>query len=372
MKKSYSLADEFKKQPRLIYHPWPDPRGKEPARPRIIRERLAFLEEEREFFDGAFLFLDFTLFHVMRNFPLNYDIIVKELSPIAGLNSASFKFNFLLVFIDRPADLFDDWSICLENWSKAAKACRKAGLVGIAFDNEEYFGSPFHCEHQEKTFEEYQEQARLRGRQVMEAITKEWPDVIMMGGFHGPYISIPKGPKEISFFNDYLPKVQPYNKLKGPFYTGFFEGRGEKAVVIDGGELYGLHTEQDFKLSYDWQKRGLVSNQTNCPFIPKETRVAWKKEFSIGYGVIDNDAGVLRSPSLMQTTVENSIKACDHMVWLYCEKLNLFESGKEEDAIAEAVRKGKNAGLEKRKRAISSFRSDPVNKSRKSFSLTRS
>ena len=167
-----SRTESFISSPRVILHQW----GPARARPSTLAAKLSEWETKLDGVDGLYLFLEKTGFAVMSAQPLKADAVRAELKPLVGLAAKRLKFNFALVYNDRPADLFDDWSVPLANWRTFAAECRRAGLVGIAFDNEEYFGTwadyPGDCKYKQKTLAEYREQARKRGREVMEAINQ--------------------------------------------------------------------------------------------------------------------------------------------------------------------------------------------------------
>lgn len=130
-------ADDFRSSPRVILHQW----GPARASPNAFAMNLSTWEEKLDGVDGLYLFLEKSGFAVMSAKPLSAKAVQAELEPLAGLKPKRLRYNFAVVFNDRPADLFDDWSVTLTNWRVFAAECRRAGLVGIAFDNEEYFGT---------------------------------------------------------------------------------------------------------------------------------------------------------------------------------------------------------------------------------------
>ena len=85
------------------------------------------------------------------------------------------------------ADWFDDegWQRIVEHWRIAAWFAKQSGLKGLLFDPEpytpphsqfSYAAQPGHVLH---GFDEYAVKARERGRQVMQAVVEEYPEITM-------------------------------------------------------------------------------------------------------------------------------------------------------------------------------------------------
>lgn len=332
-----AATENFASSPRVILHQW----GPARARPSALRENLSVWEKKLEGVDGLYLFLEKTGFAVMSVKPLQAEAVRAELQPLLGLALQQLKYNFALVFNDRPADLFDDWSVPLTNWRVFAAECRRAGLVGIAFDNEEYFGAwadyPTDCKYPRKTLDEYREQARKRGREVMEAIVSGFPEAVVVT-LHGPTLSAAGGPKIVYARPD-------ANELWGPFFVGMLEGSGKNSLLCDGGELYALRSEDEFSTAYRWRKWGLASADADVPFIPENLRRDWSR-VSIAWGVYDGadeNTGRKTDPKTFQKCVAAAVSRCDHLVWVYFEKQNLLDG--ETGVWHRALSRGKRDGL---------------------------
>jgi hypothetical protein len=337
---SQSLLSEFKKQKRVLLHQWG---YSSRANTATLASNKDWINQNLSPFDGVYLYLDEASFSIMTNTPVNYDDILQELSPMVGLNLSHLKYNLALVYNDKPADPFDNWDNVIQNWSKMARAVRNSGLLGIAFDNEQYFDTwfdyPDDCKYKSKTLAEYQNQVRLRGKQIMEAMVAEYPEIVVVH-FHGPYISESKGPDII--YN--IPKI--YVELLGPFFTGFLEGKGDSAMVLDGGEMYYLRSKNDFATAYNWQKYGIASSQTNCSFIPSVFRPSWSEKINITYGIYDDTdplTGDIMNPSIWDTTVRNALMQADYFVWTYFEVVDMFSNNGNE--WVKATESGKEAAL---------------------------
>jgi hypothetical protein len=239
------------------------------------------------------------------------------LAPMRNTTFSQLRENFGLIQGTTPPDFFDDWSIPVANFGAVARALKDAGLKGVVFDNEQYFSKwgnyPTGCKYIGRTLAEYQTQARLRGRQVMEAMIAQFPEIAVLT-LHGPYVSEPRVPTPL------FPVWYTDNELFGPFFVGMMEGQSGSSVSIDGGELYHLRSADEFKRSYDWRKFTMPSDAFNCAFIPPALRPSWPGKSSICFGVYDRPfGGAGMDPTIARTTLTNALKQADRYVWFYTE-----------------------------------------------------
>jgi hypothetical protein len=334
--------------PCLILHDW---FGQSPAAtPSYVREHLAFLESQP--FDGLALYLrtpDLSLnvtLSVMSDTRLSAETIAKVLAPVAHLSSKTLRHNFAAVMSQSPPDLFDDWSGVIQNFGFLARASRDAGLEGIYFDNENYgvrwADYPSGVAYPRKTLAEYQAQARLRGRQVQEAMTAVFPDITVLT-LHGPYVSEPKAPSPL------FPSWQLSNRLLGPFFAGCVEGAGPKTRSIDGGELYHLRTPEEFRQSYEWRKKTIASDRVDCAFLPPALRAQWSARVDVAFGVYDRPfGGQGMDAAALQSSLTQALVHADGYAWLYVEGPTLLAPAARGGAPAEwvdAVRQARSDAL---------------------------
>jgi hypothetical protein len=305
-------------QKSLIYAGW---YGNTTPTPSFIASHFDFLETQP--FNGLVVYLrnaSMTInasTGVMTNTPMTHTAIASVLDPIRDLPFWQLQDNFGFVMGNDPPDFFDDWSVPIQNFRNLAHALHDAGLKGFVFDNEQYF-TPWanypDGVNYGYTLAQYETQARLRGRQVMEAMVSEFPDIVVIT-LHGPYVSEPDAPWQLGF-----PQWQNGNELQGPFFAGFQEGRGLLATNVDGGELYDLRSATDFQETYSWRKYDLPSDAVNCSFIPPALRPSWPGSVSISFGVYDYPyGGQAMNPSILATTLTNALARADRWVWFYSE-----------------------------------------------------
>ena len=273
--------------------------------------------------------------------------IAESLSAIDGQFEA-LDYNFLLVTINDPGDVFDDaaWAPVLANWNALAEAARDAGFAGLFFDVEEY-GTPWlnypeDYDGPSQDLDAYREQTRLRGRQMMEAVAAAWPDAQVLFTF-GPWLSEPDTPDYVRLLQ--VAGADEY-ELLGPLFVGFLEGAGPGNLVIDGGECYQYRSEEDFQLAYDWRETGIASDETDSAFIPAALRPDWGDRVSNGFGVYNidwkADDGYPMNPAVMETTLRNALARADDVVWYYNEEFadgsgNWYVPGSMPQAWTDAV-----------------------------------
>ena len=304
------------------------------SRPEYVREHFAHIESLP--FDGMTITSE-TGVLLMNGAARSHAQISADFAALGGLHFTRMKHNYAHVNVDRPADFFGDWSVTIENFRIFARVLREQGIEGIFFDNEEYarllFNYPDDCDDPAKSLDEYREQARLRGRQIAQAISSEFPDLVFVV-YHGPYSSFSGTPDEVRRGQT----AWEADELRGPFSVGIIEGLDSRARFVDGGEVFAYRTVEDFQLSYDYRKTGIVAEGVDCPYISSYLRPVWPANVGISFGVYNRGfAGQLMDPSILRPTLERALRRCDDFVWLYCEDLNWNAPGELATTWVDAV-----------------------------------
>ncbi len=270
--------------------------------------------------------------------------------------------NYLVTFIDRPGDLFDDlaWGQVVENFQLLAEAAKEAGFKGLIFDNEEYNGQwdNFPEDWPGAVAEDlplYQAQASLRGKQIMEAIDEVFPDGAF-GVMHGPYTSVDGGDATPRAVLDQTGGPQN-QELRGAFFTGLLEGKGPDQTLIDMGELYGARTPAALEASQDYRSE-IVRNLIDWN-VPSALLENWDELITISHMVSTDQFprdGV--TPESLEETLEAAFAHSEDAVFLYstvgtgfnAEDLDWFRPGAVRsewiDALAQAIADYEAAGDE--------------------------
>ena len=194
--------------------------------------------------------------------------------------------NFILIQT-RPADVdwFDDdgWRNIVEHWEIAAWIAHQTGFKGIAFDQEpyderiwNYFSQQNFDEH---TFEEYYEIARQRGREVMESVASQYPDITLLCYRMN---SVNKRSARQTESHTILYALEPKHGYS--LYPGFIDGWLDSApptvTFVDGGEdAYYFNNEQEFlQQAHDIKK--------NClSLVSPENHSKYRNQVQVGFGI---------------------------------------------------------------------------------------
>ncbi|KAA5542723.1 hypothetical protein FYK55_14455 [Roseiconus nitratireducens] len=167
--------------------------------------------------------------------------------------------NYLLLKAN-PGDIdwFDDagWEIIVDHYRVAADIARRAGLRGLLLDAEPYtdphrqFQYSRQAQASQHTFAEYQVMARTRGRQVMQAIAKEFPEAQLASFFLLSYLVQDhphRGPSPVGRGDaDWCLAGHAYGLLPA-FVDGWLDVIPKTMTIIDGCENgYWFQSRDDF------------------------------------------------------------------------------------------------------------------------------
>jgi hypothetical protein len=244
-----------------------------------------------------------------------------ELSPLQGVSFDNVRHNFLLVYA-TPAGPFTSYDTVVQNFADLAQASREAGLQGIFFDNEEYFGPTWRPDVTCPDIDLVQcrEQARSTGRAVMTAMIERWPDVQVMTA-SGPWLSDSGTYEQLKHigWND----IAGANQVWGAFAVGMLEGAaGTDAAYIDGGGVYTQSSLDDLAVAYDWFRNGMAENGD---IVPADLRETYQDEVEIAFGIYDfpeQYRGKVSDPNVWRDDISEALRVADTYVWAYSERFN--------------------------------------------------
>lgn len=305
-------------QPLLIKHGWDVPT------PQFVRDHLAAMQEMP--FAGVIVSVPDLGDRVQRQAPVSLAQFRAALAPLRGLSLGSLAHSFAIVYATPAGDYFGDYTVPVENFARLARAVREAGLVGIVYDNEEYFGQvsdyPLNCRGH--SLDACRSQALKRGQQVMDGMRAQFPGIQVMA-LLGPWIS---DPRTATVFD----QVVPYNdaasrhELMGPFIVGMVASvAGTSAKVIDGGEIYTARTAGQFAVIRSWVKSGVASPGG---IVPADLRARWAGSVSAAFGVYDRQwMGAGTDVASWRATLRNALATTDEYVWAYTEHYDWWGTG---------------------------------------------
>ena len=253
---------------------------------------------------------------------------------IDNLRACKFKRltdNFI-VFNANPGsvDWFDDagWANITDHWRIAAWVARQSGVKGILFDPEPYvrdhkqFSYRLQSESEKHTFAEYRRQVRLRGREVMTAITAEYKDITIFCYFLN---SIQKRA---------VRQAKPAAALKKSSYglfpafiDGWLDAAGAGVTLVDGCEsAYRYNSQLEYLQSAVFIKgdaQKLIS-PANCAKYRAQVQVSygmyldayWNPKSSPWY--VDGLGGP--RVKRLRANLAAAMRCADEYVWVYGEK----------------------------------------------------
>ncbi|MEL6797973.1 MAG: hypothetical protein AAFO89_14280, partial [Planctomycetota bacterium] len=251
----------------------------------------------------------------------SYDNWIAPIEPLLNDPANGLTDNYLVLQTDRPADFLEDWSVAVANVRDLAAIARDAGFVGIYFDNEEYqtpiWDWPSAVDTPSAGWAAYEAAARAKGRLIGEAMSDEFPDIRVIV-LHGPYIADDSVPNSIRRNQFGVGSFELY----GPFYAGMLEGLGDRATLIDGGEVYALRTEAEFRGHALWRRWGMSSDAHDVSFLNAADRHRHRTQTEISFGVypLEFPVGSTMSPAILRTTLEAALRQSDSVAWFYSEE----------------------------------------------------
>lgn len=238
-------------------------------------------------------------------------------------------------------DWFDDFSAIVNNARMTARLVRRAKLKGILFDVEQYNDKLFDPAKQpgrdRHTVEEYVEQVRRRGAEVMTAFQREAPGLAVFLTY-GYVLAGTRRDDQLRHDYGLLPA----------FLDGMFAAARGRTMIVDGWEnSYGFRRPIQFETSY---RQIHVGNRALCG-VPD----AYAKRVQAGFGLwmdldwrrkgwdVDAVSKNAFTPQALETSLALALKRTDRYVWLYTEQPRWWPREKLPDAYVEAVRQARTA-----------------------------
>jgi len=227
-------------------------------------------------------------------------------------------------------DWFDDtgWRQIVDHWRIAAWVARQAGVKGILFDPEPYtkpfaqFRYDAQPERDKHTFDEYYAKARQRGREVLQAVVAEYPNVTLFCYFMNSICSVATG----------QPDPRPALRTLGyGLYPAMIDGWLDVApptvTFVDGCESAYL-----FNSTTQFLEAGLLMRGACQELVSPENRAKYRAQVQVSFGIyldaywnpndspwyIDGQGG--SRVDRLGANVEAALRVADQYVWIYGEK----------------------------------------------------
>ncbi|MEW6355318.1 MAG: hypothetical protein AB1696_03255 [Planctomycetota bacterium] len=227
-------------------------------------------------------------------------------------------------------DWFDDegWKQIVEHWRIAAWVAKQGGFKGILFDPEPYtkphiqFAYSAQPEKEKHTFNEYHAQARERGRQVMEAILSEYPDITIFCYFMNISCATATGHK------DPRPMLERLGYgLLPPFVDGWLDVMPPTVTLVDGCEYAYMYNSV-----MQYVESALMIKGACQELVSPENRAKYRAQVQVSFGIyLDAYSNPEGSKYYMKTNLPSrlhqlranvgaAMRVADEYVWIYGEK----------------------------------------------------
>lgn len=263
--------------------------------------------------------------------PWKQEWFQKPLEDLQAVKSAQLTDNFLALGANPGnVDWFDDegWKNLVEHWRIAAWLAKAGGLKGIRFDPEPYtqgfaqFSYAMQAGREQHTFAEYAQKARERGREVMRAVAKEFPDCVLFTYFMNSANATAAGhPNPTALLTG------SHYGLYAPFIDGWLDEILPQMILVDGCEnAYLYNSPMQYLLSSVLIKGDLQS------LVSPENRAKYRAQVQVSFGIYldaySNPAtsqwyiqgGDTPRVELLRRNVSDALRAADEYVWVYGEK----------------------------------------------------
>ena len=235
-----------------------------------------------------------------------------------------FRHSYLRVNV-TPGDVgwFDDegFSAVVRNLRLAAALARVAGVPGVMLDTEQYETRLWTYARQpdaaRRSWPEYAEQVRRRGRQAIEALQAGYPGltVFLTFGYSLPWHETTGGQGSLS---------QCANGMLAPFLDGMLDGARGNTRFVDGYELsYAYRDPGRFRSARVRVRESLLTIVAN----PE----AYRARVTVAFGIwLDHDWRThgwhaeepernYFPPGLFSRVLTEALEAADEYVWVYSE-----------------------------------------------------
>jgi len=243
----------------------------------------------------------------------------------------TFTDNFLCFNFSPGTIAWDDdegWTNLCNKTALCAQIAKETGLKGFSADFEPYGKRMFqYSTDSGRSFEETLQLARKRGKQWMEAIASQYPDMVLFTLFIADFYCVPAG---YDVRPEYTLKPHHYGLLPA-FFDGMLDAVPSKMRIVDGCETgYYLN-------GYDEFCRSALAIRSNggpaIRLVAPENREKYINQVQVGFGfyldMYTNPEGhkYYRGPKddgtrldRLEENLSAALKAADQYVWLYGER----------------------------------------------------
>jgi hypothetical protein len=219
---------------------------------------------------------------------------------------------------------FDDarWETITRNWVVLLKIAKRARCRGIVLDPEDYGGGLFDASgaaaRHPARFDEYEEIARRRGRQLMLAGRRVFPEMVVLG-LYGPSLPLDVAERDVP--------ASRYG-LYAAFVDGLIEGGGVGFRFVDGGEYaYAYKDLRQFRELRATMESRVARRPALSPTSRRRLRFGfglWLDRGGKGHWFPDDPSRNWFTPAGFAHAIAAAVSAADGYVWIYSHQAGFF------------------------------------------------
>jgi len=328
---------------KLIEYGWDRPS------PQFVKDHIRSMEKQP--FEGVIMKLphDGGAVFDPKNWTKSESALQGQIKVLSSIQWGTFTDNFLAMYAASDMDWYNDadWKKILSNVRFVARAAKAGNCVGLMFDPEPYGANPWRYSTQahadSKSFYQYSEQAYQRGRQFMQAMQSQMPQVkvIVLHGysiFYG-YSSDPDYQKRMESYAN-----QNYGLLM-PFWNGMLDAANTGSQLIDGNESsYYYQSPNDFYKAYWTMRQGA---RINTPYSLKAKFDEHERAANAiypdhlfgmrsGQNILSNYMTPQQRQQWLEQNVYYALKTSDEYVWFYGQRMNWWAQNGERPGVLDA------------------------------------
>lgn len=269
--------------------------------------------------------------NTFNNVPWKKEWFAQSVADLKAISPTKLTHNFIQVCTyPGNVDWFNDagWKNVVDHWRIAAWIAKEGNLKGIAFDPE-----PYHKDYQQLnyyrqanrkkySFTQYQEKARQRGREVMQAVTEIYPDIVIlttwMNSANGQAINSPNPGEAI--------RVTNYN-LYPAFINGWLDAAPPAMTFVDGNEYAYLYNSDS-----EFLKMGNAIRNNALSLVAPENRRKYMAQVQSSSGIYLDSYTVPATSrwhidrkgqaplTRLKSNLSSALNAANEYVWVYGER----------------------------------------------------
>jgi hypothetical protein len=266
------------------------------------------------------------------NKPLKIEWFRSSIDDLKAVHSSKLTDNFIQTSA-TPGDVdwFDDegWKVIVANYRIIAQIAKESNLKGILFDAEPYakfyrqFTYAFQEQHGKHSFQEYQNKARQRGREMIQAIASVDPNLVIFTYF----MNSSNAGAAYSTYPEASLQYAQYG-LYPAFINGWLDAAPPTMQFVDGCESKGYRANDE----YTFLKTADLVRNTALRLVAPENREKYLSQVQTSFGIYLDaytnlpssrwyiDPKGLTPTERLKTNVTYAANASNEYVWTWGEK----------------------------------------------------